>query len=192
MKTCYTKCLPEFKSLPGERWRPVVGFTGYDVSNMGRVRSWRAAGRDPASRRVPLLRKPQYNAKTGGYMYVMLMVDSERKRLCQIHILVLEAFRGLRKVGQETRHLSNVTTDNRLSNLRWGTRPEQFADQVRAGTDTRGERNAQAKLTHAQAIEIRRRLAGGERGSDLAKEFGVGHPTITRIKKGIRYASAGT
>ena len=104
-------------------------------------------------------------------------------------MLVLEAFVGPKPAGKETRHLDGNETRNRLSNLKWGTRKDQFDDQVKHGTDTRGERNGGAKLSGKQVEEIRRRLSTGQKGVDLAKRFGVGGATITRIKKRQRYAN---
>ena len=170
-----------------ERWRPVVGFDGYEVSDQGRVLSWKLSGRARVRAASPRLRKPVPDKD--GYMTVILRRDG--KSFCaKIAVLVLTAFVGPKPKGKEVRHLNGRRGDNALSNLRWGTQREQFEDQVRHGTDTRGERNGAAKLTNRQAIEIRRRLSSGERGADLALEFDVGGATITRIKKGERYATA--
>lgn len=40
-----------------------------------------------------------------------------------------------------------------------------------------------AKLSLEQTAEIARRVLAGERGKDLASEFGVSAPTVTRIKQ---------
>lgn len=47
--------------------------------------------------------------------------------------MALEAFVGLRPPGQETRHLNEDKTDNRLSDLKWGTPEESQADSIRRG-----------------------------------------------------------
>lgn len=50
----------------------------------------------------------------------------------------------------------------------------------------RGEANGAAKLTWAQAAEIRtRRRAGGETGRALAAEFGVSPMIVSKIARGI-------
>jgi len=118
----------------------------------------------------------------------MLSVEKQLK-LRQVHVMVLEAFVGPRSEGQETRHLDGDITNNRLTNLVWGTRRDQFADQVLHGTDTRGARNGASKLSNDQVREIRDSLAAGHKGCALAERFGVGGATITRIKKGQRYAT---
>lgn len=50
-----------------------------------------------------------------------------------------------------------------------------------------GSRNVKAKLTEADVIEIRRRVAAKEFGAftELAREFGVSATTVKRIAKGI-------
>lgn len=167
-----------------ERWRPIPGFDGYEASNLGRVRSWRARyGR----RTRPLIRKLIPNVRTG---YLDVMLWGKKPRLRKVSQLILEAFVGLRPAGYETRHLDGNITNNRLDNLAWGTRRNQFDDQVRHGTDTRGERNGGAKLSHVQVRIIRRMLKAGHVQTWVAKRFGVSDATVTRIKKGQRYANA--
>ena len=43
------------------------------------------------------------------------------------------------------------------------------------------------KLTADQVLEIRKLLAAGGVGSDLAKQYGVSRPTISRIKQNTFY-----
>jgi hypothetical protein len=97
--------------------------------------------------------------------------------------LVLEAF-GVKRTGPEVRHLNGVCTDNRLRNLRWGTRLENVADQRRHGTWLYGERNPCAKLTDEEARAIETSVL---QGRVLAKRHGVSEATISRIRHGIHY-----
>ncbi|KKM80701.1 hypothetical protein LCGC14_1337240 [marine sediment metagenome] len=60
--------------------------------------------------------------------------------------------------------------------LRPGTAQENSTDMVVRGRSRPGSQNANAKLTEAAVIEIRRRRKAGERGIDLAVEFRV-HPS---------------
>ena len=59
----------------------------------------------------------------------------------------------------------------------------------KTGAERAGERHPLAKLTVGQVRQIRHRLAAGERGRALAREFGVGPMTISRIKTGKRWRS---
>lgn len=117
-----------------ERWRPITGFEDlYEVSDMGRVRSGDhyTAGRNGSTRRVPgRVLKPSLS-KT-GYPRVNLCRDGG-KTMRLIHQLVLEAFVGPRPDGTITCHWNDVPTDNRLTNLRWGTPSENQHDKLRNG-----------------------------------------------------------
>jgi len=65
-----------------------------------------------------------------------------------------------------------------------GTPKDNSQDMARKGRSTRGEKSSSAKLTEAQAREIK---ASPEKGVVLAKKYGVRPNTITRIKTGARW-----
>jgi hypothetical protein len=73
----------------------------------------------------------------------------------QVQCLVLEAFIGPRPDGYEARHLNGNGEDNHVSNLAWGTRKENYADQRRHGVAAIGSKHGSAKLTEASVREIR-------------------------------------
>lgn len=72
-----------------------------------------------------------------------------------------------------------------------GTNLDNVADRVRKGRSGRaphpGDQHPMRKLSEAQVRAIRQRLTEGERGCDLAAEFGVSRPTITDIKTGRKW-----
>lgn len=105
-----------------EEWRPIAGFPGYEVSNYGRVMSYRG--------RVPLLRSL---AKREGYPALALYADG-KPRMRNVHQLVAVAFLGPPPPGQEVRHLDGDRANSRLENLRYGTRSENQKDAVQHGT----------------------------------------------------------
>lgn len=65
-----------------------------------------------------------------------------------------------------------------------GTKADNTHDMLAKRRGLVGQRNGQAKLTDAQASEIRRRRNAGERRDRLAAEFGVSGAAITRIANG--------
>jgi regulator of sirC expression with transglutaminase-like and TPR domain len=60
-----------------------------------------------------------------------------------------------------------------------GTKSENELDKVRDGTDDRGEKSVNAKLTEAQVLDIRSR--SGQTLKELAMEFNVHLQTIWNI-----------
>jgi len=113
-----------------ERWLPVVGYEdGYEVSSAGNVRSvtrldsrgTRHVGRVLSPGRVP-----------SGHLTVGLYSDGVARSL-RVHTLVLRAFVGTRPDGMEACHWNDEPSDNRIENLRWGTRSENLLDSVRNG-----------------------------------------------------------
>jgi NUMOD4 motif len=162
-----------------ERWRPVPGYEGlYEVSDRGQVRSLdrqviAQMPTGPAVQRYPgkVLRN---TIRPDGYAQVGLSRAGVQKTF-NVHILVLEAFVGPCPPGQEARHGPGGKSDPSLANLRgWGTRKENFADRIEDGQGNRGERHGLAKLTTAVVLEIRARVAAGERQADVARDLGVG------------------
>ena len=105
------------------QWRPVSGYEGlYEVSSNGQVRSVRRT--DNLGRRVggrPI--RPDTLGR--GYLRVTLYRGGRRHRRW-VHHLVLEAFIGPQPTGQEALHLNDAADDNRVENLRWGTRQENI------------------------------------------------------------------
>lgn len=100
-----------------EQWKPIVGYTGYEVSNKGRVRNlnWNGTGQ-------PKIMNLNPNPIT-GYVQVGLYNQSERKTDTKyIHRLVAEAFIPNPKGLEQVDHIDGCRTRNCVSNLRWVTR----------------------------------------------------------------------
>jgi hypothetical protein len=107
-----------------ETWRDVTGATGYEVSDLGRVRSHRVRGRKGRLRSTSY----QLSLRPGRGGYARVHIDG---RIRFVHQLVLEAFVGPRPSGLLTRHLNGVPSDNRLVNLAWGSSGENASDAIR-------------------------------------------------------------
>jgi len=116
----------------------------------------------------------------GGYHRVGLSRDG-RRRFVPVHILVLTTFVGPCPSGMECRHIDGNPSNNHVANLAWGTRSENAQDKIMHGTDMRGVKHHNVKLTEKDVLEIRSRFASGERGVDLAKEFSVRTTNISAI-----------
>jgi hypothetical protein len=91
-----------------EEWRKVKGFESYEVSNLGRIKSFHY-------NRETILK---LNKNTNGYLNTALYHNKKRKQL-MIHQLVAVAFLNHTPCGLElvVDHINDVKTDNRVENL---------------------------------------------------------------------------
>jgi hypothetical protein len=65
-----------------------------------------------------------------------------------------------------------------------GTNADNMADRNAKGRQAKGERSGGAKLTEADVLEIRRRLAAGESQLEISKAFGITRQHVGYIKSG--------
>ena len=94
--------------------------------------------------------------------------------------LVLTHFVAPRQPGEVAMHLDDNAENNALSNLRWGTQADNARDmalKVRGGNQ---------RIHPRTRADIKRRREEGEKGIDLAKEYGVTQQRICGIFKGRR------
>jgi len=115
-----------------EVWKPVPGYeVAYEASSEGAVRSLPRTtnyGRKIAGR--TLTQRKTHD----GYLRVGLSLGGIVKTV-QVHRIVLAAFAGQCPAGEVGCHIDGNPSNNRLSNLRWGTQGSNRADTVRHGTD---------------------------------------------------------
>lgn len=71
-----------------------------------------------------------------------------------------------------------------------GTYLDNNRDAKAKGRNQVGSRHYAAKLNEAQVVEIRRRRLAGERGTDLARRFGVTPQSISDIMSGRAWKAA--
>lgn len=168
-----------------EQWKAVPGWEGwYEVSDEGRVRSVARvsiAGGAPAHYQARVLRgSPGKN----GYPVVSLSRPNYQRK-AYVHSLVAAAFLGPRPEGLEVCHADGSRDNNRLSNLRYGTRRDNSKDMVahgRApdGSNARGEKNGLARLTEVE-IRLIRQMSGTQK--EIAEMFGVTPSNISCIQR---------
>jgi HNH endonuclease len=119
--------------------------------------------------------------KNAGYLMVQVRASETNKvSTVPAHRLIALAFHGP-AYGRVTRHLNGIKTDNRSTNLAWGTPKENAQDRLRHGATPIGERSHNAKLTVDEVRAIRT-AEGPHR--DLAGRYGVSKRTIWNIKRG--------
>jgi hypothetical protein len=119
-----------------------------------------------------------------GYCQVTLSTNKKIKTQ-KVHRLILTAFVGPCPPGMEACHFPDQSrSNNRIENLRWGTRASNAQDRLANGTDHRGEKSPNAKMTQNQVDEAIRRRATGERIVSIAKSLGVHRRTLSDVFNG--------
>jgi len=176
-----------------EQWRAVPGWDGfYEVSSHGRVRSLDRYVTHKAS----AYRPEQQHFKRGrilkatldgfGYPGVHLYRPGEVEAV-RVHALVASAFIGPRPEGYTVAHNDGNPANAWASNLRYATFTENFADKVKHGTRTGGERHNRAKLSQAQVDEMKRLFAAGKSRKELAPLFDIHYMHVCQILRGGRW-----
>lgn len=162
-----------------EEWRPIDGFDHYDVSSLGRVRSWRRQARG-GLRQEPRIRKLVVDQD--GYHRVGLERPDKSQRNVYVHDLVCSAFNGPRPDGLQCRHLDGSKTNNVPSNLEWSTPLVNSRDKQRHGTQPRGTDIHRAVLADDTVRVIRSRPDALLR--ELAAELGVSVSAVWCVRAG--------
>lgn len=103
-----------------ERWLPIAGFDGYEVSDLGRVRN--SKGRILSPWEVESSRD-----KLRVYLKIGLPKGGKRHRLF-VHRIVAAAFCENVDGAEDVCHLNNTSTDNRACNLAWKSHAENIVD----------------------------------------------------------------
>lgn len=165
-----------------EIWKDIPGYEGkYQASTKGRIRSLdfevngacHYTGR-PFKRKVKgRVLKPGRHCKT-GHVSVVLGRGTHGK---PVHQLIMRTFVGDPPEGMEVLHINGDPADNRLANLRYGTRTENILDVFRQGKRWR-------KLSIEDVYDIRFELLCGLMGREIARRYGVSEQTVCNIKKG--------
>lgn len=167
--------LPDGIDAHGVDWRTIPSFPDYQASNSGSIRR-SAAGRSNAVKIGKLMRTKVVN----GYLFVTLLRES-RPYTRSAHSMVCEAFHGAKpSVKHQAAHWDGIKANNAPGNLRWATGKENSEDQIRHGTQVRGESAGAAKFTEQQISAIRASYPNKSQ-QQLADSYGTSQSHIGRI-----------
>jgi len=156
------------KEIKAERWLPIQGKNRehYDVSDMGRVRSWRTSG----THYTGILREEPYMKKLstccGGY----LKVGMGKYDNALVRTLVLETFVGPRPERMLATCELDSVTECRLKYLSWS-----YPDMAS---------RANGKLVDSEILEIMDMIYECVPAKIIADIYYVTPMTINRIKRG--------
>lgn len=165
-----------------EIWIPIKGYEGeLDISNTGKVRSYKKVGGNGDLNDIPKLLKISLDGR--GYCHVTGKMIGKKKVLLVIHRQVAIHFIANPENYKIVRHLNDIKNDNRVENLAWGTFKDNRQDGIANGTQfhEKGKRAVQRKLDETKVKEIWER---SENNCELGRIYGVTESTISKIKLG--------
>jgi len=154
-----------------EVWKQIENCSGYEVSDLGRVRSYRylkGTAKEPRIRNQPMTNK--------GHFYVILKQDGARKKFFT-HRLVARAFVPNPENKPEVNHIDGDKTNNKPENLEWCDRSYNIRHAYHTGL------RPDAKLTPEAVEDIRSRAIRGHGGNlkQLAVEYNISTKHIYRV-----------
>jgi hypothetical protein len=133
--------------MKNEIWKPIKEivlqngivwkFEGYEVSNYGRVRTYKQkygqvskankhAGLNRPLRKTPTIINGRPDKK--GYIQFCLSDINKKRHNVRAHKLVMQVFMGLPKEYEVICHFDDIKTNNSLDNLRYDTQKNNLLD----------------------------------------------------------------
>jgi hypothetical protein len=170
--------------LPDEVWKPIEGFDGYFVSNMGRLKSHK--------RKTPQILK-SWVSKSHGYVCTMLYHNkyNHNKR---VHILVAEAFIPNLDNLPFVNHKFGNKEDNRATELEWMNQSDNQIHAYQTGLQVakKGVESNVGKGNESQIHQLCKLLAEGKTTSEIKismnlSNFSSINSLISRVKNKKAY-----
>lgn len=125
--------------MEDEIWKPIEGYELYEVSNLGRVRSYRTTNVHNPNERA---NEPHYLSFNSNRRYQKFdLCKNGDKTTTQLHQVVALAFVPNPDSKKYIDHIDRNKSNNKASNLRWVTPQENSANLPIYNTNTTGEKN---------------------------------------------------
>jgi len=168
------------KLLKNEKWQ-LLSIDGmaesekYAISNLGRIKSYKA---DPEGKIIK-------GSSLKGYRILNIKLEGNKRTTKYIHKLVAELFTPRENEHQKyVIHLDFNKENNYVDNLKWVTKETMFAHQKINPNYKRGTINY-SKLSETDVIRLKKKLKRGKNKLyKLAREFGITHTQLNRIRSG--------
>ena len=185
-----------------EVWKEVPGWSGYEVSDGGRVYKKPFVDKLGHKREGRVLKQKVGRNKSGNYKSIVVTLSSNGViGYFSVARLMLLAFKGCPLPEQtQARHLDSNSFNNKLSNLAWGTYEDNLNDKIAVGRSGKGSTNSQSKLSENDVLDIKELcksiVIGGRGGKsfkrtitidEIAKKFNVSRTAIKLIKSGVSW-----
>jgi len=163
-------------NIPEEIWKPITGFTNYQVSNYGRVKSF--------ARKISKIMKPTVK-NNGGYLNVHM-----GNKWPRVHRLVAMEFIPNPDNKAQVNHIDGDKKNNHYTNLEWCTNEEnaKHADISLGYTNLAGRRVRRTKLDGSDPVEYKSlRSAAADISSDIS--LSTTDNKCTRIRYAVNHGN---
>jgi hypothetical protein len=170
-----------------ETWKRIPGYSLYEASDLGRLKTfnWKNKG-------IEAIMKPALDGH--GYLRTMLKRDGTGKfDTIKVHRIIGITFIPNPENKPQINHKNGIRSDDRAINLEWMTQSENIKDSFTQGrSSNKGEGNPAATLTNEQVIEIRKNYVYGRKNlrkgelskKDIAEKYGTTFSIIKHITQG--------
>jgi DNA-binding transcriptional regulator YiaG len=184
----------DINNLENEIWKIIENFSDYQVSNLGRIKSFK---RDKINGKI---KKQTKNNR--GYLCTQLWKNGKYENI-KIHRLLYETFNEYKLKSDEIVHhidFINIIPEiskenNKFDNLIKMPKKEHIKIHSNGeynsmfGVKRPGEKSGKHKLTEEKVIQIKLLLKEGKlTQQEIADMFNISKQTISHIKKGITWS----
>lgn len=156
--------------LPGEAWKEITDYNGYEVSNHGRVKSL------PKHLKNTIIL--HHAIDKDGYHRVVIR-KNKKPETWGVHQLVATFFIKNDENKPQVNHKDNIKSNNHLDNLEWATNLENQRHAWSNGFKTSFPKPTR-KLSK-ETVDAIRELSGTMMQKEIAAKFGVGFRLISKI-----------
>lgn len=144
-----------------ETWKEIPGFKDYEVSSLGRIRTYKRCGHG---------RIMTQGVNSFGYMRIGLYDQNFKRRFFQVHRLVMLAFCG--ESTMTVNHKDGNKKNNNIDNLEYLSLSDNHKHAFRTGLKSNsGEQHPSSKVNGEDVVLIRK----------LFNEYGIKLKTIADL-----------
>lgn len=174
-------------------WKKIKNTSYYEVNELGQVRSLdkygeQFNGKKQIKRFYPSTVLKEKDIR--GYKNVSIIYDDKKRRMKQVHRLVMEAFSPCNDQDVlQVNHKDGDKSNNNIANLEWCTCKENIEHAHKNGLiknkrNQNGEKNNLAKLTDEDVTKVISLIKAGHPNTTIAELFNVKGNTISNIRTG--------